>query len=331
MADHRRQFGTFTVAALVLLRLAVGAHFFHEGMEKIGYSVSDGRYAVTFSAEGFLSQATGPLADWFHEYVPNNHEWSTLLAVPRQDTPESAASAPYQAWANRIVDDWNVTAEKIAAIPGLSEDQSKAASDALDTRRQQLVDYLTGESAAIEDYQHELWRLAQMQAAPEAAVPYMQERIAAKQAELRAIPQTWLNQVNQFEQNYHDDLRSVLSDPQIANPALAAALDEALTDPRAARLAWLNKAVTILTLGVGVCLLLGFFTRLASLAGAAFLLAIIASQPPWAPDAVTTFFYYQCVELVSFLVLGAVGAGRWLGIDSFSYALWHRLVGNHAD
>lgn len=331
MANPRRQFGTLTIAALVLLRLAVGAHFFHEGLEKIGYSVGEDRYVVTFSAEGFLRQATGPLADLFHEYVPNTHDWSALLAVPRQDAADSAPVTPYKAWADRIAADWKSTAEKAGTISDLSEDQHKAVNDALSVRQKQLTDYLSTEAAAIKDYQHELWRLDQMKTAPEAAVPYMQERIAAKEAELRTAPQKWLEQANQFEQNYHEDLRNVLTDEQKAEPTVAAALNEVLTDPRAARLAWMNKAVTVLTIGVGVCLLLGFFTRLASLAGAAFLLAIMATQPPWAADAVTTFFYYQCVELMSLLVLAAVGAGRWLGIDSFSYALWHRLVGNHAD
>jgi uncharacterized membrane protein YphA (DoxX/SURF4 family) len=257
------------------------------------------------------------------------HDWPTLLAVARQDAPpESSAVAPYQDWADRIAGDWKTVMAKVQEIPGLTEDQLAAVADALKLREQQLVDYLTSETAAIKDYQHELWRLAEMRAAPEARVPYMQERIAAKSAELRGVPTKWVDQVAEFEQNYYDDLRSVLTDPQRNDAAVAATLDEALTDPRAARLAATNKAVTILTMAVGVCLLLGFFTRLASLAGAAFLLAIMATQPPWAPDAVTTFFYYQCVELVSLLVLAAVGAGRWLGLDSFSYALWHRLLGS---
>jgi uncharacterized membrane protein YphA (DoxX/SURF4 family) len=361
LANPRRQFGAWTIVTLVLLRLAVGWHFFHEGMEKIAFDTSENRYAIAFSAEGFLSQATGPLAGWFHDYVPNTHDWERLLAVPRQDAPLTPAlqaerdkkladyklrrdmkslrplrpeldpNAPWFDWEERIVDNWSATAAKVAEALDLSEEQFAAVDKALKARDKQLVDYLKGEAAAITDYQHELWRLEQLRSAPEAAVPFMQQRIATKQAELRGTPQSWVDQVAEFEQNYHEDLRSVLTDDERANPATAAALDEAVNDPRAARLASINKMVTVLTIGVGVCLMLGFFTRLASLAGAAFLLAIMATQPPWAPDAVTTFFYYQCVEFVSFLVLFTVGAGRWLGLDSFSYAVWHRLVGNRGD
>jgi uncharacterized membrane protein YphA (DoxX/SURF4 family) len=86
--------------------------------------------------------------------------------------------------------------------------------------------------------------------------------------------------------------------------------------------------VIVLTIGVGSCLLLGFFTRLASLAGALFLSAVIASQPPWVPGAESTI--YQTVEFAGLLVLAGTGAGRWLGLDYFSYALFNRFRRNNA-
>jgi uncharacterized membrane protein YphA (DoxX/SURF4 family) len=84
----------------------------------------------------------------------------------------------------------------------------------------------------------------------------------------------------------------------------------------------LNVGVTILTITVGACLLLGIFTWLASLAGALFLLAVIATQPPWIPDAVAT--YNQIVEFAALLVLAGTGAGRWFGLDWITYALFQR-------
>ena len=80
--------------------------------------------------------------------------------------------------------------------------------------------------------------------------------------------------------------------------------------------------MTVLTISVGVCLLLGFLTRVASLAGALFLISVIASQPPWISDAAPTM--PQVIELAGLLVLAATGAGRWLGIDYFFYALFNR-------
>lgn len=332
MAHRRRQIGPWTVAALVLLRLAIGWHFFSEGVHKLSYDASEGRFRIAFSAEPFLSQATGPLAGWFHDYVPNNHDWPTLLAVPRQDTPSQSPAAPgYQDWAEKISSDWKTAAEKIGALSGLSEDQRQALHDALGMRQKQLDDYLAGEAAAIKDYQHELWRLAEMRSAPEAAgLPYEQERIASKSTELSRTPKKWVDQVAEFEQSYFNDLRNIVTDKQQADPQIASVLEESLNDPRAVRLQRLNWTVTYLLLGVGACLLVGFFTRLVSLAGAAFVLSVIASQPPWVPDAVPTYFCYQCVELMSLLVLFTVGAGRWFGLDRFTYAVWHRLFGSGA-
>jgi hypothetical protein len=53
-----------------------------------------------------------------------------------------------------------------------------------------------------------------------------------------------------------------------------------------------------------------------------FLLWVLISQPPWLPDAVPTMF--QTIEFVALLVLAGTGAGRWAGLDYFTYALFHR-------
>jgi uncharacterized membrane protein YphA (DoxX/SURF4 family) len=64
---------------------------------------------------------------------------------------------------------------------------------------------------------------------------------------------------------------------------------------------------------VGVCLILGLFTRTASFAAGAFLLSVILTQPPWIPG--TTPTYYQCIECVACLVIFATLAGRMAGLD----------------
>ena len=137
------------------------------------------------------------------------------------------------------------------------------------------------------------------------------------------MPRAWVDQVGQFEQEFLVTLRHILTPEQQADAATLAAMDSALVQPQQARLHWINLAATGLTLGVGACLLLGFFTRLAALAGALFLLAVIATQPPWVPDAAPTIM--QGIELAALLVLAGTRAGRWLGLDFFTYALFgHR-------
>ena len=96
VGQPRRQFGTLTVAALVPLRLAVGWHFFHEGLEKIAFDTSQDRYAITFSAEGFLSQATWPVGRLVSRFVPSDHYLAEAAgcAVGRTTPQNSPASAP---------------------------------------------------------------------------------------------------------------------------------------------------------------------------------------------------------------------------------------------
>src|SRR5262245_3183303 len=177
MFDSRRQLSGFAVLALVLLRLAIGWHFFTAGTEKVAYDRTTESYRVAFSAEGFLSQAKGPLADRFLAFVPDVHSWRQLLAVPKQNKPDTAEelakaaqwsddyrrqrdvatkekqpipiefppTAPYAAWARKVADDWNVILSKLTAIEDLSQEQKQQAIEIYLTRKQQLADYLAEE------------------------------------------------------------------------------------------------------------------------------------------------------------------------------------------
>lgn len=209
------------------------------------------------------------------------------------------------------------------AVPSLTEDQIGKSKAAFEARLKELADYLAGEETAMAEYQHELWRLHEWRAKPEAtSVPFQEERIAKKAAATSATAKPWVAQIDELEQGFLADLHEILTPKQRSNVATAEAMDGALTSPENARLNWVNLIATVLTIGVGICLLLGFFTRLASLAGALFLFSIIATQPPWLATAEPTI--YQTVELAGLLVLTGTGAGRWLGLDYFSWALFHR-------
>ncbi len=66
---------------------------------------------------------------------------------------------------------------------------------------------------------------------------------------------------------------------------------------------------------IGVLLILGLFTRFASLSAALFLASVILSQPAWIPGTRTT--YYESVEFFALLVIFATCAGRFGGLDFF--------------
>lgn len=332
---------------LVLLRLSIGWHFFAEGSQKVVVDeAATGRYRVKFSAEDFLQQAKGPVAPLLYSQLPGQHKWRSLLAQPLRNptsptdqssdettgdqSPVDVPSNPaFAAWARQILNDWAATRDRFLKTSALSDEQRRQARELYVRRGQQLVDYLKQEAPDIVDYRHQLWRLKNWQEDPAAGeLPYLDSRIAAKQREVSQQPILWLNEVRTMETNFTDDLRNLLSDAERANEDTAAALEAALADPKQRMLDRLNVGVTCLVLGVGVCLLLGFFTRLASLAGALFLFSVMITQPPWIPGAVDDYFWYQLVELTALLVLMATGAGRWAGLDYFSYSLWGKLRGS---
>lgn len=323
MIDRRRYLSGFAVLALVLLRLVIGWHFFREGTQKVVYDPHDGQLRMTFSAAGFLSNAKGPMAGWYRANVPDDHGWRDLLATPRQNVPSKDGSSPYSEWAERIEADWRKVVDGVKALPALSDEQKKQAETILEKRRKDLANYLAAESEAITEYRHELWRLESWRNSPESGeVPFVDERISTKASETAKTPALWVSQVQQFDAELRDDLRDLLTEEQRDLALTTAAMDVALSDSRAKRLHAINVVVTILTIGVGVCLLLGFFTRTASILGALFLLGVILSQPPWLPDTVPTM--PNVIEFATLLVLAGTGAGRWAGLDFFTYALFNR-------
>src|SRR5204862_3632656 len=72
-----------TMVMLVALRLAIGWHFFKEGLSH--------RIDPTWTSEGFLKQAKGPLAANYQAVVPKFHDWDRLILAPLPDN-NSAAS-----------------------------------------------------------------------------------------------------------------------------------------------------------------------------------------------------------------------------------------------
>lgn len=351
---------TGVALALVLLRLCTGWHFYREGTKKLDYDPHTRQFSVSFSAEPFFRQAVGPVAKLVKEQLPNAYNWETYLAVPRQVRPstieeletrqewEKAYAAkrkaaadmkeplpvefpphsPYYDWADRIDESWQKAFDRFIAVGGLTDEQKADAKAKLQARRQQLADYLESQNDAIAEWEHELWRLEQMKAEGGAVdLPFLGTRIEEKQAETTAASSAWIAQVQEIEQAFRNDLRGLLTETQVENTRVTDAVDAALRDENDRKLHFMNVAVTLVVTGVGVLLMLGLFTRLASVLGIGFLASVMATQPPWVPGANNPVFYYQLVEIAGLVVLFATAAGRWAGLDFFI----HRLLGGRRE
>ena len=91
------------------------------------------------------------------------------------------------------------------------------------------------------------------------------------------------------------------------------------------RIEQINFAVTYGLTAIGVCLMIGFCTRLAALGGAAFMAMVVMTQPAfptiYPPDQPIVghalLVDKDVIEMLALLVMVAVGAGRWGGLDFF--------------
>lgn len=107
-----------------------------------------------------------------------------------------------------------------------------------------------------------------------------------------------------------------------------------LPEPQEKRwLDWINTITMWGLTAVGVCLLLGLFTRTACLGGAALLLLFYLAMPPfpWLPlnpraEGHYLFINKNLIELLALLALATTRSGRWLGLDGLIQFLspWRR-------
>ncbi len=296
MSDRCFRYPLAAAFALLLLRLALGVHFFSEGVEKLS----------GFSSEGFLLAAKGPMAITYQSFASGEHDWRKLLAEPRKLPAEDGAAPAHKPWSDRVKADWETMRDDFVKQGKLDEAAAERAEATVKTSIARLDAYLTGQEDAIAEYRHELWKLAELKQDPAAGeLPYVNDRIADATGSTRNTPKPWVSEVATIEADMAGELAVIV--PPTA--ATAAALDPPTP------LDSVNTVVTWTVLSVGAMLFLGLATPVAAIVAALFLLSVMASQPPWVAGAESSFFYYQLVEVAALVAVAATGAGKWAGLD----------------
>ena len=320
MAALKREFqiSMLAVVVLVLLRIAVGWHFLHEGITKADQP--------NFTAEPYLRQAKGPLANWYRNLIPDAYGERRLDIEAMREH-------------------WQSQVEAATKHFHYEKRQQEAAAKALAARLRELDDFLRegktddfGEPVkedgktvreykpAIRLYKAALERWKENDAKEETkAVPFEQKRHWDKLVELQQTSAPWLAEVDRMDAGFRMDLEGIASAEQ-TQPAGEL--------PRASYwLDWLEVVTTYSLIGIGLCLMLGFATRLAAVAGAIFLLtAVIFPQlqfghayPPPPPSAGNTFLVSkEVIEALSLLFISLTAAGRFAGLDYIGYGLFTR-------
>lgn len=274
-----RKIGYFAAFALFALRIGTGWHFYKEGVKK---------FSDDFTSKYLLQEAKGPLADFYLMMIPDREGRTRLNR-------------------DQILADWKSLRERAIGQYGFDDAQKKKANDLLSKRARQLDWFFDENGEDIEEYFLQCDRLREAKAdASTRDVEFRRKWIVEKQGELQSKVGPWLSEVEQYNKLWERDLNSIATRDQVSPRPLA------LPDPGAMVIDPLVKyGIT----AIGVCLILGLFTRFASLCGIVFLCSVLASQPYWIPEAKAEFAYYQVVELLALLVLLAFAAGQYAGLD----------------
>jgi uncharacterized membrane protein YphA (DoxX/SURF4 family) len=287
---------------LVLLRVAIGWHFLYEGLEKIDSTRKGGK---PFSAEPYLRSATGPLAPYFRNMVPDVDSREMLDA-------------------DRLKAAWAADVERLAGHYGFDKDQRDAAAARLkesdDFADLWFSDKETREKIA--KYQHELGQVEAVEKNLQ-ALSFERERASAKRKELDS------------------ERRQLIADLQARGTKLHAAVTDLAkpeqreaTGPPVAPWTSLDKVNALTMWGLtamGVCLILGILGPLAALAGAVFLGQIYLSMPPWPglpanPMAEGHYFIVNknLIEMIACLALVFIPTSFWIGFDSLFFGWMFR-------
>jgi len=356
------------IAMIVLLRVAIGWHFFYEGIHKFDP-------AAGFSAEGFLGIAKGPTAELYYWMLPDLDGIQRLEMAVLEDENgkerdtfivyEMAWKEYFKEYLNAHSSLMSEETEKIvnmntAKFAKWAEENAPPANEATDTNTSKGVNVV--EAKAIFDRYREALRAEAADAKQDVEAfkasrerfintrntirnnaSFEQERRWKQMMGYRAEAGRWTRLLNEMGNGLQSDLGR-LADPQFAGQRgqIVTAPEKELIPPNPfdihyaippnpfvkSRMETMDLAVMVGLSAIGLCLMIGFCTRLACLGGAAFLVNVVLTTfpvpgiYPEIPSMVGNFLFVSkdVVELVALLFLALIPAGRWGGLD---YFLWH--------
>jgi uncharacterized membrane protein YphA (DoxX/SURF4 family) len=292
--------------SLVALRLMIGWHFYQEGVQKIP--------DPNWTTAGFFTGAKGPLADYF-ELLVYDVDGRERLNFVRTETGKVSVDP------DRTLETWKQFRAKVEQYYGFDEEQKKAAEECFQAYERQLVWFFDLHHDEIHEYFHGLDRRQVNRLDPaRRSVPSLRAQAEAIEMELSGQVARWLHQIDKLWRGYGRDLNAIATEEQQARGPVrlespGGGMFFGLMDTRT-----IDKIIPLFDTVVGAMLILGLGTRLAALAGAGFLFSICLTQWPGAPGALPV--YYQAIEMFGLLVLAAVAAGQFAGLDFIVYRLY---------
>ncbi len=303
---------------LILLRIAIGWHFLYEGTQKI-LSTPWGKTSVLakvlpppegppFTSEGYLRASTGPFAPRFRSLIPDVDSREKLK-------PENIKQA-LVAESKRVADHYGFEAAEQADV-----------AKVLDKSLGNVDDWFksTENVEKVKKYLDEVDEIEAVETNPKAL-----ESAKLNAWADRKVAETDRKELVKIVDSWTDSLRDSLT--AIAKKDTKRYEVAGSYQPSAP---WTKLAVIdLLTMwglsAVGLCLILGLFTPLAALGGAAYLVGFYLSMPPWPglPEGITEGHYRyvnkNLIEMFACLVLASTPSGLWIGFDALLFGRFGR-------
>ena len=336
LSERKFNFGSISfvaVVAVVLLRLTVGWHFFYEGVWKINPDNE-------FSAIPFLGLAKGPAATLFYDMLPDVDGKVRLTIqeteAPRLDNPGRQVTVQYFPTFEAR---WKDYYAKFKKYYKLSDDQNEAAEKLLNRYCWSAYDLAAEIAPEVEAYKASYDRYMKSVAEGANKAEHQRQRDWDQMLKFRREVNTWAGELTDYGNDFQMQLWHLLDSKQqnkgTLPPIVYGRNNIVVTFPGLGINSWvdfLNVGVTWALTAIGFCLLLGFCSRFAALGGAAFLVSVLLTQPPWPsiwphvhPEVGHAMIVDKnFVEMIACLVIAALPAGRWAGLD---YYLWNNLGG----
>jgi uncharacterized membrane protein YphA (DoxX/SURF4 family) len=344
---------------LIVLQLAIGWHLFYEGVWKV--------QNPSWSSKGYLKNAAGPLALWLRYRVGDpDVSWNGSQLVVAQPVPDLLDRYTHKPFPDPnsqpeptklhpfmpppVEKEWEAYFSNFASNYKLDDAEKAKFRARFETSENEFVEWLLkGEKGVkrpwvsggapeiplttpvrLKEYRDKVEQAKELRATEVSTFGKpAADKVKRAEAEAAALRQGLIDDLADQTQKMKDSLREALSPEQ---RRMALPKEETPPAPEWAHLAAIDTTVRWGLLVVGACLLLGFLTRPACVAGAAFLVLFYLAQPalPGMPENPASPGHYlfvnaNVVEAVALLAVAASNPGKCYGIDALLHRVW-RLV-----
>jgi uncharacterized membrane protein YphA (DoxX/SURF4 family) len=260
-----------------------------------------------FSSVGFLNSAKGPLADQFQSLIWD-HEGKIRLDQKRVLEIFNAGAegaSKHFAFTDAQTEELKVVSKQFATK--LTEEVYKPAAD-------DITKYTKGQERITKMEGSELYSLSSMQGQKD---KIKTELLTGVKPTMAKVEEVWNQYENRLNAIANSVQRKSVGPYRLVKPGQGPLSTDTV-----------DKIIPIFDMVVGILLIVGLLTPVASILAALFLLSVVLSQMPGYPGAAPT--YFQAVEAIALLVLAATDAGRYAGLDFIPWAWWNRAKAKQA-